>query len=241
MKEQLLYRDLAKYYDLIYSWKDYKKEAATIEKIISKYKKSSGKNLLEVGCGTGHHLRYFQKKFDCTGIDINKDILGIAKKSAKNTRFIRADMIDFRLNRKFDIITSLFSSIGYVKTYANLKKTIFNISSHLKVGGVIIIEPWFTKSSFIPGHANMTTYDGKDTKICRMSISRVEGDISVLDMQYLVAQTGKGVTHYVDRHEMGLFDTDKTLEFMLQAGLKSVFLKNGLEEDRGLFVGVKQP
>ena len=32
MKKQMLYRELAKYYDLIYSWKDYKKEADKIKK-----------------------------------------------------------------------------------------------------------------------------------------------------------------------------------------------------------------
>ena len=56
MKHQLLYKDLAKYYDLIYEWKDYKKEVEKIEGIIKKTKKSRGKDLLEMACGTAHHM-----------------------------------------------------------------------------------------------------------------------------------------------------------------------------------------
>lgn len=72
MADQAIYRDIARYYDLIYIWKDYKTEADTIKKLISTYKKSDGNNLLEVACGTGHHLEYFQKDFACMGVDINQ-------------------------------------------------------------------------------------------------------------------------------------------------------------------------
>lgn len=48
----MLYKELAKYYDLIYHWKNYKKETDKIKKLISRYKKSDGKALLDVACGT---------------------------------------------------------------------------------------------------------------------------------------------------------------------------------------------
>ena len=65
MADQAIYRDLARYYD-------YKNEANTIKLLIATYKKTDGNNLLEVACGTGHHLEYFQKDFVCTGVDINQ-------------------------------------------------------------------------------------------------------------------------------------------------------------------------
>ncbi len=49
------------YYDHIYHWKDYKKEANKIMKIIDKNSSTKGKELLEVGCGTGSHFEYFKK------------------------------------------------------------------------------------------------------------------------------------------------------------------------------------
>lgn len=240
MKKQVMYKEIAKYYDLIYSWKDYKKEIKIIKKLIPKYKKSKGKELLDIGCGTGQHLRYLKNSFICTGIDSNEEMLKIAKKNVKGVAFKKADMANFNLRKKFDVILCLFSSIGYVKTYADLKKTINNFSRHLKTGGIVIIEPWFTKSAFKAGLPAMTTYDRKNIKIVRLNVSRVKNNISILDMYFLVAEKGEDVKHYVDRHELGLFDISQTLKFMKEAGLDAKFLKNGLMKDRGLFAGVKK-
>ena len=239
MKKQIMYKELAKYYDLIYSWKDYKKEIKIIKRLISKYKKSKGKELLDVGCGTGHHLRYLKNDFICTGIDSNAEMLKIGKKNVKDVVFKKADMIKFDLHKKFDVILCLFSSIGYVKTYANLKRTIRNFSRHLKSGGIAIIEPWLTKSAFKAGFPAMTTYDGKNIKIARLNVSKVKNTVSILDMDYLIAEKNRDIKHYADRHELRLFDANKTLPFMKEAGLQTKFLKKGLM-DRGLILGIKK-
>ena len=86
----------------------------------------------------------------------------------------------------------------------------------------------------------MTTYDKPDIKIARLNISSADGDISVMDMHYLVAEKGKGVMHFSDSHELGMFEIDKTLELMKQEGLDSKYFKNGLMKERGLLIGVKQ-
>ncbi len=134
MKNQSLYRELAPYYDFLYSKKNYEKEADKIIEIINRYKKSKGNNLLEVACGTGNYLHYFTKDFNCYGIDINQGVLDIAKRKVKLAKFKKEDMVNFSLGHKFDVIVCLFSSIGYVKTYSNLKKTIKNFSNHLEEG-----------------------------------------------------------------------------------------------------------
>jgi hypothetical protein len=144
------------------------------------------------------------------------------------------------LGRTFDVVLCLFSSIGYVKTYENLQKTIHNFGRHLKAGGVLIIEPWFTKSKFRVGAPSLSAYNGDGVKIARLSVTEVRGDVSVIDMHYLVAGEDKTVRYFVDRHELGMFERTKTLEFLRQAGLKATFRADGLMKDRGLFIGVKK-
>lgn len=234
-----MYKEFADIYDLIYSFKDYKKEVKKIKKLIKKYKSTDGSELLDVACGTGKHLQYFKDSFICTGVDINEGMLNVAKNKVKGVIFKQADMVNFDLNNEFDIIISLFSSIGYVKTYTNLEKTIVNFANHLKQGGVLIIEPWFTKSTYWVGHPGMTTYDGDDIKIARLNTAKIENDLSVMDMHYLIVEKNNDVKYFVDKHELGLFDTDKTLELMKKAGLKAEFLKDGLMKERGLYIGVK--
>ena len=240
MKKQLLYKDLAKYYDLIYSSKDYKKEADAVRQLIRKYKKSKGRNLLEVACGTGKHIQYLKKDFSCTATDVNKGMLKVARKNVKGVVFKKADMTRFDLGKEFDVIICLFSSIGYVRTYSNLKKTIDNFAKHLKPGGVVIIEPWLPRSVYKVGYPHMDTYDGEDIKIARANVSDVRGSISVMDMHYLVAERNKKVKHFVDRHELGMFDEKKFLEFMRKSGFDARFLKKGLFKSRSLYVGIKK-
>ena len=240
MRKQALYKELSKYYDLIYSFKDYKKESVRIKALVSKYKMSEGKELLDVACGTGQHLEYLKDEFSCMGIDICNEMLEVAMKNVDGVVFKQADMTTLSLGREFDVITCLFSSIGYVKTLANLRRTIRNFSKHLKNGGVVLIEPWFSKSTFYPGSPHMTTYDGKDIKIARLNVSELRGSLSVMDMHYLIAERGEDVKHLVDRHEMGLFDVDETLRIMKTNGLRSRFLKHRLMRERGMLVGVKK-
>ncbi|MDA3884630.1 MAG: class I SAM-dependent methyltransferase [Candidatus Delongbacteria bacterium] len=239
MKHQLLYKDLAKYYDLIYTWKDYEKETATLIKLIEKYKLSKNSDLLEAACGTGNHLVHLQDKYKCSGFDLNQGSLDIAKAKLPKIKLIKADMTDFDLKKKYDIIVCLFSSIGYVKTYSNLKKAITCFSKHLKLGGVLIIEPWFSKEDFNIGSPHISVYEDNNIKISRASVSKIRGNLSVLDMHYLIAERDKEVTHFVDRHLMGMFDKTRFLNIMKRSGLRSKFLKNGLMKDRGLYIGVK--
>ena len=86
----------------------------------------------------------------------------------------------------------------------------------------------------------MTTYDGDDVKIARLNTSEIQGDLSIMDMHYLIAERDKSVRHYVDRHELGLFEVDETLKIMEESGLESQFITEGLMPGRGLYMGIKK-
>ncbi|MFH1211352.1 MAG: class I SAM-dependent methyltransferase [Candidatus Woesearchaeota archaeon] len=240
MKAEKMWAELAKYYDMLYEWKSYDKESASVHALIQKYKKTAGNELLDVACGTGNHIQFLKDKYKTTGIDLNKDMLLVAKKKFSKLNFYQKDMISFDLKKKFDVLVCLFSSIGYVKTYANLKKTIASFSKHVKSGGVVIIEPFFTKETFHSGKPHAVFVDKPDVKIARMHLSQRKGNIAILDFHFLIA-TKKGIGTLRDRHELGLFDVDKFLEILKSAGFTNVrFLKNGLMPRRGLFVAVKR-
>jgi ubiquinone/menaquinone biosynthesis C-methylase UbiE len=233
------YRELAKYYDLLYSWKDYGKESGTLVQLIWRYKRSSGKDLLDVGCGTGKHVAQLAKKFDCIGMDSSEEMLEAAKRNAQGVKFVRGDMTSFDLGREFDVVLCLFSAIGYVKTRSKLARTLRNFSRHLKPGGVAIIEPWFTKSTAIDGHLHVLAQGTDDLKVVRVDQTRVRGDVSVLDERIIVADREKGLSVFRDRMVMGLFEKEEFLRLMREAGLEAKYLKRSLAPGRGLYVGVK--
>ena len=234
-----MWAELAPYYDVLYNWKDYQSESGRIHELIQKYKKISGNHLLDVACGTGNHIHYLKKHYDIIGLDLNPAMLKEARKKCPGIKFYCADMVSFNLDRKFDSIICLFSSIGYVKTYSKLKKVVRCFSDHLQPGGVLIIEPFLTKETYKTGQIFGDTMSGDGIKISRMNVSQRKGNLAILDFHLLLA-TKKGVQYFQDIHELALFDTDRFLETLRESGFKATYLKDGLMKDRGLFIGVKK-
>lgn len=230
-----IYDKKAKYYDLLYSFKDYEAEAKKVLGIVKKHKKSNQNTLLDVACGTGKHLKYFTKQYECTGIDLYQGILNIAKKNIPDAKFEQADMTAMQLGKKFDVITCLFSSIGYANNKKLLQKTIQNFSNHLKKGGVLIIEPWLRPSEFKPG-TYLTTYD-EDVKIARIIRSTKKGNKSVMDMHFLIGE-GTDISSFTEKHEMGLFSNKTYIDVLKTANLHPTHDKKGIT-GRGLFISVK--
>jgi SAM-dependent methyltransferase len=239
-KDNLMYDENSKYYDLIYiKKKNYENESLEIIKIIDKEKISKGDKLLELGCGSGNHLIYLTEKYKCLGTDLNQGILEIAKNKVKKAKFEKVNMIDFDLNQKFDIIISLFSAIGYVKTKKNLKKTIQNISSHLNFGGIVIIEGWFEKDKFRGNRLIMDTYEDQNLKICRICNTKKNGKVSELNFNWLIGEIGEDIKYFEENHELGLFDNKYILTLFQENDIKIKVLKNH-KNFRNLFIGIKQ-
>jgi len=236
----LQYEQLAKYYDMVRRPEDYKGQAMILKRLISKYKGSRGNALLDVGCGTGGHLEHLAGDFDCTGLDLHEGMLRIAREKVSEARFFRANMIDFRLGKKFDAILCMYSTICLVRTYQNLERTISNFSSHLKKGGIVILE---SDSFSHPGsplpYMNLVAAESSGTKIAKLEYYQRRGNVLVEREDYLVAERGKGIKHYADLQYAGMFGLGKTMQVMRRAGLEPIFLKRALRRGVGLLIGTK--
>ncbi|MCD8527383.1 class I SAM-dependent methyltransferase [Candidatus Woesebacteria bacterium] len=221
MKQQAIYRDLAKYYNLIYSFKNYEAESEKIKELIAKHCKSTGTALLEAGCGTGKHAALLNKDFDVVATDINEGMLNVARSHFPSLDIRQADMSQLNFEQEFDVIISLYSSIAYVKTQVKLKKTLQGFFKHLEVGGLVIFEPWFTKETYTVGVPSVKTYESEDTKIVRACVPKIINGVSIMDLNYLIAEKNQEVQHVIDRHEMGLFEIEDTLQLMKDIGFKA--------------------
>jgi ubiquinone/menaquinone biosynthesis C-methylase UbiE len=229
----------AKFYNAIYAsvGKDYAAEAQKIRALIEKHKKSSGNTLLEAACGTGMHASHLSEHYQVEGLDLDPEILAVARQNYPDISFHQADMVDFDLKRQFDVITCLFSSIGYVKTTARLNQAIQTMTRHLVAGGLLLLEPWFTPEQWHPGKVSGTFVEEPDLKIARMNISEVEGSLSFFNFHYLVG-TPEGIHYFTERHELGLFTNDEYLGAFRLAGLEVLHDPEGIY-GRGLYIGLK--
>src|SRR4051812_46441490 len=181
-------------YDLEYSFKDYATEVATIERIVRE-RSAGATTLLEVACGTGKHLEHLHTKFECEGMDLDDGLLDVARQRVPGVPLHHADMRDFDLGRQFDVITCLFSSIGFVGGPDGLASTALAFARHLEPGGVALVEPWLTPGRWMVNHPHLLTYEEPHLVLARATVSGLRDErISTTEMHYIVATPG-GVEH----------------------------------------------
>jgi hypothetical protein len=84
------------------------------------------------------------------------------------------------------------------------------------------------------GELHIILVDKPDLKVCRVHVSKREGDISILHFHYLIA-TNEGVRKAEEVHRLALVPTEQMVSHFEAAGLRCVWDSLCLF-DRGLFI-----
>jgi trans-aconitate methyltransferase len=166
-------------------------------------------------------------------------MLRIARRRLPGVRLVHGDMRTFRLNRRFDVVSCLFSAIGHLRTIEDVRTTFANFARHLNPGGVTLVEPWIEPSVFQPGMVHLRTYESPALTVVRCAFSARRGIRSVIHYHFLVGEPGREIRYY-DVADVGLLvSREQLLKLMGTAGLRPSFLVHGSAPGRGLLVGVK--
>ncbi len=129
------YKEFAKYYDKFYKNKNYNKEVEFLINFINKNDK-----IIDIGCGTGIHASLLQQKgFDIEGLDFSKEMLDIAKTRLHSNLYLQ-NMLDINIDKKYDVIISMFAVINHLKDTQELEKCFKNLKKILTDNGKIIID-----------------------------------------------------------------------------------------------------
>ena len=245
MPEQELYRKFARYYDLIYQWMDYKSESEFITKVVSELKRSQGTDLLDVACGTGNHAQYLQESFKVTGLDINPEMIEIAREKVPEIELIQGDMKKLDLNRKFDVIICLFSAINYHTSLDELESTIKLFYKHLKQGGVLLFDLGFCTENWEEGRMFVDAAVEDNLQVARISQSRITDGVFNANFVFMVKEDGV-MDFEIDQHQLGVFPTREVEKIVKKTGFKNHIFSDyqDLEwtadsNDRPVFVCVK--
>jgi len=231
-----MYDKTAGYYDALYHFVDYSEQSRQLRDLIQQ-KNPNAKTLLDVGCGTGKHIESLREYYEVDGLDLSPELLEIARERCPGVTFHQANMVDFSLGKPFDVITCLFSAIGYVKTLENMEQAVACMSHHLRPGSMLVIEPWFSPETYWVGRLTANFVDQPDLKISWMYKSEIEGRVSAFVIHFLVG-TAQGVEYFTERHELGLFSHDEYMDAFRKAGLDVHYDPARLNR-RGMYIGVK--
>ncbi len=212
-----MYSRSSQFYDNIYSFKDYAKEARAITTLIKRYK-SDAKTMLELACGSGLFMEQFAKVYSVAGLDVSPAMLAAAQQRLPNVQLNEGDMTKLDLGCQYDVVLCLFGSIAYVQTLERLNQAFTCMAQHAATGGVVIIEPYLTPAEYWPSHIVLNTFERPDLKVSWMYRHQKIGTIATHNIHYLVG-TPEGIEQFEEQHTLGLFSEADIQDACSRAGL----------------------
>lgn len=230
-----MYEQSARWYDKIYSFKDYAAEAEALRGLLES-RRPGLRRILDVACGTAEHLRHLREHYQVEGVDASPAMLAVARAKLPDVGFHQGDMRTLDLGTTFDAAICMFGATGHLEDESELAEAVGRIAHHLEPGGVLVVEPFLTPEVFQEGRVSGLFVDEPELKLARMSVGRLEGSKAVIDMHHLVA-TPSGVQSFVEPLRMTLFRTEAYQVAMEGVGLQVEFDPEG-PMGRGLFVAV---
>jgi SAM-dependent methyltransferase len=141
----------SKYYDLLYSDKDYSEESDYIMNILIDNSTFKNQKILELGGGSGNHALYLSKYFDeIFGVELSSSMVEIAKgRNIPNYRVKQGDICTNHYpQEKFDCAISLFHVISYLNTNEQIINCFNAVNEQLKTGGVFVFDVWYTPAVY---------------------------------------------------------------------------------------------
>lgn len=232
-------KNYANVYDFLYRSKDYEKECDVVEELFEKHKKSV-KTVLDLGCGTGGHALILAKRgYKVTGIDQSGDMLKAAKKKASNAGlkidFHRSSIQDFKLNKTFDAVISMFAVMSYQTDNEEMALACKKAKQHLKEGGIFIFDVWNGLAVITDSPAqvvkDLCNGDERIIRITRPNVDMISHTVDV-NFKVLALKKDKLIFETEETHRMRFFYPQEIKYFLQVAGFSDIkfspFLKPNL-------------
>ena len=220
MKADKSFEYLAKYYDLIYKNKDYKREVNFIEDIFENTYKP--KKILEIGCGTGNYTRILlERGYEITAVDISENMLKIAKEKCA-CNFISGNIRDISINDKFDACIAMFAVMGYITENSDIVKVLNNIHKHLKPNGLFVFDVWngLAVLRILP-ESRIKEAENDEVKILRIAIPNLRSFNHICEVNYkLIILNKEDITfnEVNEKHVVRFYFPQEIKHYLEEAG-----------------------
>ena len=101
--------------------------------------KKTGGPVLEIGSGTGRMIEALSKAgFECCGLDLSSEMVRFASQKVPGAQFVEADMRDFDLGTRFNLIFSANNTMQYLQSTDDFLSALRALRRHLRPGGRVV-------------------------------------------------------------------------------------------------------
>jgi len=99
------------------------------------------KTSMDLACGTGILCEILHKTgIEASGMDFSSGMIDIARASCPEIHYDVADMITFRPERKFDLVTCTGDAVNHIPELADVEQIFRNVYGYLAEGGYFIFD-----------------------------------------------------------------------------------------------------
>jgi len=242
-----LFSDYARYYNLLYRDKDYNGETLYILKLLNKHG-CSPKTLLDLGCGTGRHaLEMTKHGISVTGVDMSQTMLDMGNEliDNQNTKeysvslptLLHGDARTVRVNKKYDVVTSLFHVLSYQNTEEDALAVLKTAKEHLNTNGLFLFDFWYGPGVLTdPPTIREKVIEDNEFKVYRKATPVHRVNDNIVEVHYDVCFTSKK-----NGHESSLNECH-TMRYWFYPELKYLIKKAGFNLlDFGAWMEDKKP
>ncbi len=133
------------YYDLVFGFRDIRREVSFICDVCADLKGQTPTDVLDLACGTGEHVLEFARR-DMYAVGIDRSPAMIAHSVAKarahglDADFVLGNMRHLPFGGSFDCAICMFQSLPLITTNEDLLSHFDGVANCLAPGGVYIIE-----------------------------------------------------------------------------------------------------
>jgi SAM-dependent methyltransferase len=220
-----VFKAYSRYYNLLYSDKDYESESKYIMYLLKRNGVTQG-NILEFGSGTGKHGRLLSKLgFKVHGIEQSEEMFKLAEQDDGFTCEI-GDVCNIKLNRQFDCILSLFHVASYQIENSRVQAFFDRAAEHLLLGGLFVFDAWYSPAVYnkLPT-IRIKRMEDKNFDITRIAEPTLHPSQNKVDVHYNIFVRNKEnnvVETIKETHSMRHFTLPELDFFAQMSGFKRI-------------------
>ena len=229
-----IFREYAWGYDLLYRDKPYAAEAAFVHELIRELfpaRSPEQLTILDLACGTARHgLEWTKRGYVVEGSEPSEDMRRIAqgnieKASARLAVHPYSFQECARIGQTYDVVSSMFGSLGYLVDHDELKAGFANIASLLASGGFLIFDYWnglAVPSQYSPVKV-LDVSDGPRSihRVSRTTLDPNAGTAEVV-FDLMLIEEGRMTSRTSERHVVRYFTPLEIRLLLESAGLELV-------------------
>ena len=99
------------------------------------------KTAMDLACGTGILCKILQESgIHADGMDFSAGMIEIARENCPESHFDVADMITYRPQKQFDLVTCTGDAVNHIPELGDVKKIFQNVHDYLTPGGYFVFD-----------------------------------------------------------------------------------------------------